>query len=272
MLQAALKFEKAFDRLGEEDKTYNDDLAMIKGKPTTDEWNYVRSLVPFLESYYDATLNVSGSLYVTSNEYFHVIYGIACNINDRVSSPNPNDSLMASRMKMKNDKYWGNLSNINPLLFIAVILDPRFKKKYVFFVINQMYKGKQCTDLKERVEKALANLFNYYATINNNSIEKAKRSSQVAEEGMTSGSRANFKGGDYLKSKFRTEEDMEEDEVQESELEQYLKAKKVPEHDTFDILVWWKMNEKIFPTLSLMARDILAVLASTGSIRICFQY
>ena len=34
---------------------------------------------------------------------------------------------MATKMKEKYDKYWSNSSNINMFLFIAPILDPRYK-------------------------------------------------------------------------------------------------------------------------------------------------
>ena len=42
---------------------------------------------------------------------------------------------MTEKMRSKHDKYWGNVNNINPLLFIAVILDPRFKVDYMLFIL-----------------------------------------------------------------------------------------------------------------------------------------
>ncbi|OMO70217.1 hypothetical protein COLO4_28700 [Corchorus olitorius] len=50
---------------------------------------------------------------------------------------------MASRMKEKYQKYWGNIQNLNPLLFIAVILDPRHKLDYAMFVIEDVYEAKK---------------------------------------------------------------------------------------------------------------------------------
>jgi hypothetical protein len=32
---------------------------------------------------------------------------------------------MVIKMKMKYDKYWGDFEKINPLLFVASLLDPR---------------------------------------------------------------------------------------------------------------------------------------------------
>jgi hypothetical protein len=48
-----------------------------------------------------------------------------------------------------------------------------------------------------------------------------------------------------------------------SKLEAYLAKPPIPQSDTFDILAWWKSNSVEYPTLSRIARDVLAVLAST---------
>jgi hypothetical protein len=53
-----------------------------------------------------------------------------------------------------------------------------------------------------------------------------------------------------------------------SELEQYLDESLTPRMQEFDILNWWKLNTVKFPTLSKMARDILAIpmsMVSSGS-------
>ena len=39
--------------------------------PTREDWDSAHHLVKFLKIFYDATLNVSGSLFVTSSKYFH---------------------------------------------------------------------------------------------------------------------------------------------------------------------------------------------------------
>ncbi|KAM0873836.1 hypothetical protein ACQ4PT_037807 [Festuca glaucescens] len=48
-----------------------------------------------------------------------------------------------------------------------------------------------------------------------------------------------------------------------SELEQYLDESLTPRTQEFDILDWWKLNTLRFPTLSKMARDVLAIPVST---------
>ena len=48
-----------------------------------------------------------------------------------------------------------------------------------------------------------------------------------------------------------------------NELELYLEENTLPGSHDFDILAWWKQNGIKYPTLSLIARDILAIPIST---------
>lgn len=81
--------------------------------PEYKDWEYVRSLLPFLRGFYTSTLCISGSLYVTSNMYFHEIFGIGAMIKKKMSDKDESFRNMALKMKQKYDKYWSNISNIN---------------------------------------------------------------------------------------------------------------------------------------------------------------
>lgn len=69
MLDAAIKFEKAFERLEDYDIAYMNELS----KPTTKDWEIARIFTKFLVVFYEVTVRLSGSLYVTSNTVFHEI-------------------------------------------------------------------------------------------------------------------------------------------------------------------------------------------------------
>ncbi|KAE8671099.1 hypothetical protein F3Y22_tig00111996pilonHSYRG00255 [Hibiscus syriacus] len=60
-LDAALKFETAFDMLGEQDFKYRDEFSSSKMKvlPTDLDWEHANALLPFLRAFYDATLKLS---------------------------------------------------------------------------------------------------------------------------------------------------------------------------------------------------------------------
>ena len=51
----------------------------------------------------------------------------------------------ACRMKEKFAKYWENFSNVNYLLHVAIVLDPRYKLKYVNFVLSKYMKQVKLT-------------------------------------------------------------------------------------------------------------------------------
>jgi hypothetical protein len=40
---------------------------------------------------------------------------------------------MAEGIKMKYEKYWENIEKMNLLLFVAVVLDTRYKMKYIVY-------------------------------------------------------------------------------------------------------------------------------------------
>jgi hypothetical protein len=48
-----------------------------------------------------------------------------------------------------------------------------------------------------------------------------------------------------------------------SELDMYLSEDRFPKRKVFDILKWWKLNAPKYPILYFIARDVLAVQAST---------
>ncbi|CAL1396092.1 unnamed protein product [Linum trigynum] len=125
---------------------------------------------------------------------------------------------MARRMKAKHDKYWGTFDDINPLLFIDVVLDPRYKLEYACFVLDEVYgieHGGIWTknELFESVNGVLEDMFKDYSEM----------------RGVTSGSSSRSAGSiapnendesesveDYLKKKFKRKR--MEDRVRETTL------------------------------------------------------
>jgi len=68
---------------------------------------------------------------VTGNFYVPQICGVGDLISGYCKNEDENIRNMAYQMKAKYDKYWANVHNINILLFIALVLDPRYKLDYV---------------------------------------------------------------------------------------------------------------------------------------------
>lgn len=141
MLCAAIDLEDAFERYSEEDPHYVAELSDREGKgsPGHDDWENVRRFSEFLGGFYELTLRVSGSLYVTSNLFFHELVNVAALLKESPISDDLDMCLMASEMKKKYDKYWGDPEKIKLLIFIAVVLDPRYKYDYVEWMLTEDY-------------------------------------------------------------------------------------------------------------------------------------
>lgn len=69
MINAALGFRKAFERLEDTDSFYKEKVDRVLDS----DWNKLNSLHIFLKDFYDITVRVSGSRYVTSTTYMDEI-------------------------------------------------------------------------------------------------------------------------------------------------------------------------------------------------------
>ncbi|KAL4387019.1 hypothetical protein GQ457_09G022130 [Hibiscus cannabinus] len=229
MLDTAQNFERAFERFEEQDTKFKAELELGEGWPTTNDWSSVRNLRDFLEHFYEVTLRVSGTSYVTSNNFFDELTEIDILLQDAQSNVDIDFSVMAMKMKDKYDKYWGDIDKMNMLIFVACVLDPRHKLNYLEFALSEMYNSGKSSewgktvfvnDPQQKVKKRMKDLF--------------KR--RVIENGG---------------------------EDQTSELDKYLGEATENHDDGFDILLWWKVNSPRFPALSKMAKDVLAIPLST---------
>jgi hypothetical protein len=111
MLEGAEKCESAFVLMKEFDRDFALTLSEEKqgkkglGPPTFDDWHRIRIFLKFLKVFYDATLRLSGSLYVTSNMYFQEICGIQMHLDEYNENDDHVLSAMSEKMKTKFNKY-----------------------------------------------------------------------------------------------------------------------------------------------------------------------
>nr|GME16086.1 zinc finger BED domain-containing protein RICESLEEPER 2-like [Ipomoea batatas] len=162
MLSAALKYRTTFNRMADEDKLYDayfqeDENGKRRvGPPSSNDWDNVIGLVQFLKIFYDATLAFSSYKTVTSSHCFTDICTIEANLNAFINSKDVNMSTMAYEMKKKFDKYWEGLE-INKLLIVSSVLDPRSKMSFVTICFERLY-GKdtpKCMEMKEAIVEVL---------------------------------------------------------------------------------------------------------------------
>ncbi|KAM3337023.1 hypothetical protein P3S68_032723 [Capsicum galapagoense] len=133
MLNTAVKFEKAFSRMNIDDHKYIKYCLDSKGKiehPSSKDWKDMNIFLNFLEIFYQTTLKFSSTLQVTSNAFFHELFNLQSIIVNYSKCDDFILTDMTKKMKVKFDKYWGDFSDMNMLLFVAVVLDPRYKMKF----------------------------------------------------------------------------------------------------------------------------------------------
>ncbi|XP_077222106.1 zinc finger BED domain-containing protein RICESLEEPER 2-like [Tasmannia lanceolata] len=262
MLDAALKFQKAFERMEEEDSSYLIDLK--DAVPTEFDWDNARLLHKFLKSFYNMTNRLSGTLYVTSNIYFHEVCAIEKILFDWSKNVDPSLKLMAMKMKEKFDKYWGDIEKVNIILLVEVVLDPRYKLEYVTFCYSRLYSCEKVNLLEKRVRDTLHRLFEYYQRVDSLSSSSSSTPKVASDIDVDQPS---VEGCEQAKSDFMSDfrKKLRQDKGLEckTELDRYLEEDVEEGGSTFEILYWWKLNCSRFHVLSLIARDVLAIPVST---------
>ncbi|KAK9186776.1 hypothetical protein WN944_018165 [Citrus x changshan-huyou] len=169
MLHKAVVFEKAFDRMKEDDGHYvnwfveDEGEKKMEGPPSNDDWGNARRLVNFLSVFYYVTLKFSSSLDVTSNDYLNEMAKVLIHLKSLATSSDDLLRKMAEKMEQKFAKYWDDsFDQVNMLLFVANVLNPICKLKFVTFCFSSMYESRKVEELKSNIKELLMKLYNSY--------------------------------------------------------------------------------------------------------------
>ncbi|XP_031131905.1 zinc finger BED domain-containing protein RICESLEEPER 2-like [Ipomoea triloba] len=261
MLHTALLYQKVFEVYEDHDPSFKSDLG--GNVPNFLDWEVVEGLVKFLKSFYEMTVRISGSLYVTSNTFFSEVSDLSCILTGLVGAESDSVKAMGMTMRTKFDKYWGDPNKMNFLIFYGNIMDPRDKIEYMPYQFNQLYGDENGKSLFEKVMKDLKELYADYVTsfpVQSDPVPVEQSVPPTVLSDPVSVGRPQS----LLKSQFKKQR-LESGELgrKKTELEVYLSEAIIEEDGEFDLLKWWKVNAGRFPVLSKMARDILAVPIST---------
>ncbi|KAL5728395.1 hypothetical protein ACHQM5_001486 [Ranunculus cassubicifolius] len=166
---------------------------------------------------------------------------------------------MALDMISKFDSYWCDCSLVSG---IAIVLDPRYKKKFLEHVFGKLYgeKGKKA-QVDRVIDACYGLLAEYHAKSN---ISEEVNLNSVDTFGMPSSSSGVPEQLDIFQEfDLIVGGESSRSPSVKAELDHYLEENVFPRSNDFDILNWWKANGVKYPTLQLIARDILAIPAST---------
>ncbi|GKD54073.1 zinc finger BED domain-containing protein RICESLEEPER 2-like protein, partial [Tanacetum coccineum] len=280
MLETAEKYAAAFDRLKLIDYKYRsyfygddeDDFAdntrkrkrkeKVLGAPEEDDWEKARQFIVYLRVFFNVTNLISGSKYVTSNLFFGELVTMHASISRMCVDEDEQKRAMAASMKDKYDKYWDNIDNINFLLYVAVLLDPRNKLFYLDYCLGQIYgmNSDKTKVMSKKVVETLNELFQHYRMKEHRVNARNKKNSAFSTSDsslFTSGAKVS------LETSFLKYLEEQGHGVNKTEVDTYLDDGLEKRDDSFDILNWWKVNSLKFPILSQVARHVLGMPIST---------
>ena len=298
MLEQALKFKVAFEKMEAEDKPYNDYFKEIVdgqkrvGPPSKEDWEAVDRLVQFLIIFYQATLVMSASNHVTAHKLYHAIVTVTRNIS-ALSTAGPDEILRskAANILVKLGKYWNpfgtNPEKMNKLVIVAGVLDPTKKMMVTSKLFEKLYgeDSVQVTLLKGEVEDIVKSLFDQYNNRSSGSTGKSQGpSSQSQSHGPSSQSQTQSHDqlGEEVSQRtvlsnglaYESMNDIYKELVQEtgfqeetSELDMYLRdnleIQNLMSGTEYDVLSFWRVNSGKYPVLSTLAKDVLAMQVSS---------
>lgn len=249
LLKDAIYYREAFDRLYETDKKRYAGV-----NPSDDEWDQAQTLCKCLKRFNDITELLSGSLYPTANLFYQSFCEIKALISEWCSSENYKIREMANSMNTKFDKYW---SKSNIALAVAFFLDPRYKRKAIEFYMRKIYGPLLYHGKVEECIAVVKQMYQAYASAEPNSkVNNAEPNSDFMEQD----------GDDDLQNYLHDTHGANNEGVT-SDLDKYMAEAplRVPKagSDKFEVLLWWKTHQEVYPVLSVLARDVLAIQAST---------
>ncbi|KAJ1266108.1 hypothetical protein BS78_08G125900 [Paspalum vaginatum] len=260
MLHEALKYKAALNRFAAEH---------FMSAPLDDDWAKAEALHGFLQEFSEATKAFSANRHPTAHLFLKMVLAIRVILLDEEWNSNELLNEIADAMHAKFQKYW---AQPNIVLLIAAVLDPTQKMDFIKFYLYTIGENAEVKmrELKQYMRR-------YYLE-----YEKVVRCQSVLVE-VQDTSEDTFicsPSGQQLCGKRRVEFAFEQfasqnssARTERSELDAYLEDPRVPKKadESVNVLAWWKKNADAYPTLSLMARDFLAVPVSTVSSESAFS-
>ncbi|KAJ1690355.1 hypothetical protein LUZ63_014510 [Rhynchospora breviuscula] len=250
MLESALPYKSAFHGYALRDPNF-------EWEPSEEEWASVSKVCNLLKIILDATNILSGTTYPTANLFLVEIFNVKKEICKAYESSDAFLRTMSKPMFEKFDKYWGE---VEVVMAIACILDPRFKLIGVEYTFHELYPA---NEVKERVNGVTSKLRALYGKY----VKELVASKAAASTSNTVPAAAPTKPSERSR---RMEELMafvkasNANKKAKSDLEVYLEEPVFLDGEgQFDVLLWWSQNCSKFPTLSKLARDVLCIPVTT---------
>ena len=251
MLQIAISYEAVFTRLKQRESQYT-------CLPSASQWQFAKDMCGRLKVFNAVTEIFSATKQPTANIYFSKICEINLAIRQWLSDPNEVIHKMAEKIKVKFDKYW---TVIHDIMGVATVLDPRYKMELLIYYYPKLY-GNDSVAQVSRIRQLCYDLVSDYQLKMNGD---SSRSSPILETSNVEGDELS----DF--DKFISQKKKAKNSHGKTELDHYLEEDVLPRTADFNILWWWRLNGLKYPTLQAIAKDILAIPATTVASEYAFS-
>jgi len=234
MIQSCNPYRSAFNSFT---ASQNDMLPI-----TEEEWNVATQIQDMLKPLYDATISLSARNSPTIHLVYVHVFAIKRHIAVYQNHSIYTLKLAANKMMDKYNKYFDSDSTFH---VVAHILDPRSK-------ISFISRHRDLTAVGEKRLQFVTFFNNYYKIEKPNPIQET--------EVVTNHALNDY---DSLMMDASKRRRLNDEPTVKCEAERYLDASPIEFQRDLDILSWWKYQSENFPDLSRMAKDILAIPATS---------
>ncbi|KAL6843092.1 hypothetical protein ACP4OV_026805 [Aristida adscensionis] len=233
-LEVLLHFRKAFPS---EESLSDEDTKTLE------------SVYKILRAFHRAIEVISGPFPPTANMYFNEVWKVRTTLQEEASADH---TLLASIVQEMHEAFNDFWKDSYVWLSVAVVLDPRFKYSLIEFRLKRAF-GSDAVKYISTIRDTISEMFlEYCSPVDKASVDTSNHEAcDTGVDGLDS---------DSLEDWVEHLNVLKKCEIL-TELETYLADALVPRKDDFDILNWWMNNSEKYPTLSVMARDVLPVPA-----------
>jgi hypothetical protein len=217
---------------------------------SAEDTKITESACKILRAFYRVIEVISGPVCPTANLYFNELWKVRTVLQEETSTDHAELASVVWEMQQVFNEFW---KNSYVWLSIPVVLDPRFKITFIEFRLRRAF-GTDAAKYVSTISDTIRELFQEYcgpvdkAGVNTSNHEAR----DVEANGFDSDSLEDW--DEHLNAQTRSQ--------LLTEIDNYLEDGLVLRKDDFDIMNWWKSNSTKYPTLSIMARDVLAMPAS----------
>ncbi|KAM9920149.1 hypothetical protein OXX59_007439 [Metschnikowia pulcherrima] len=237
----------------DESNTYFKDHEIIE-----EDWLYLEKVREILETFRLSTVKLQASSYPTINETIPVIYGLMKSFHSahfsKACEENPYISKGVAEARKTILHYYpiyGEGIFENKMLYLAIVLDPRYK-----LAIFDYIRG-----LKNKIDAIKDSFYEMYEVYER---KMAKDSVKVSDSMVSIVSDPSNPPDDEFSFIGRYEK-----KDQGHEIERYLREPREPGDQ--DIIAFYKSRKTMFPVISSMARNVFAACATAAPSKSLFS-